>query len=261
MEQHKELTFVLPGFPCKSGNTRQKVLGVLPDQGERRALEGLAELCEAISAIYPRGAKLIVVSDGEVFADVIGLPLAAVKLYGEELRKTCSSSCIAFADLEDLMPDTTPSERVSNLLAQFAKPIERLRAEVRADADAALLYMGFARFLQLEFEQFANESRSAFKNRCKKTALLVMQRSDAYSELIRKRFPEAIRLSIHPQGASTEKLGINLIAGTDGIGTPWHNVLVEMRDGSCKLMHRIDAEQGGYLLLHKNGRPSHFVEI
>lgn len=61
------IRLLLPGFPFKSPNTQDKVLGVLPDLGEELALKHLDGLCENIKAIYEYGAECHITSDGLVY--------------------------------------------------------------------------------------------------------------------------------------------------------------------------------------------------
>ncbi|WP_319949615.1 L-tyrosine/L-tryptophan isonitrile synthase family protein [Streptomyces halobius] len=79
------IVFVLPGFPCKSPNPA-KVLGALPDEGERQALRFLDALCARITAIHPPGARLVICSDGHVFSDLINVPDRDIDAYGDALR-------------------------------------------------------------------------------------------------------------------------------------------------------------------------------
>lgn len=57
----------LPGFPFKSPNSRDKVLGKLPDRAEELSLAHLNGLCLSIKDIYPPGAQLTIISDGLVY--------------------------------------------------------------------------------------------------------------------------------------------------------------------------------------------------
>ncbi len=66
--QRKEpIKMLLPGFPFKSPNTKDKVLGVLPDLGEELALKHVDGIAERIKAIYPHGAEVHITSDGLVY--------------------------------------------------------------------------------------------------------------------------------------------------------------------------------------------------
>lgn len=67
VERKEPVRLLLPGFPFKSPNTKDKVLGVLPDLGEELALKHLDGLCEKIKATYKHGAECHVTSDGLVY--------------------------------------------------------------------------------------------------------------------------------------------------------------------------------------------------
>jgi pyoverdine/dityrosine biosynthesis protein Dit1 len=61
------IKMLLPGFPFKSPNSRDKVLSNLPDLGEELALKHLNGLCENIRAVYEHGAEIHITSDGLVY--------------------------------------------------------------------------------------------------------------------------------------------------------------------------------------------------
>lgn len=63
----ESVKMLLPGFPFKSPNTRDKVLDVLPDLGEELALKHVNGLCENIKAVYEHGAEMHITSDGLVY--------------------------------------------------------------------------------------------------------------------------------------------------------------------------------------------------
>lgn len=53
--------FVLPGFPCKSPNTKDKVLGELPDKAEEVAIDNIDRIVQEIQDVYPTGANFNVI--------------------------------------------------------------------------------------------------------------------------------------------------------------------------------------------------------
>lgn len=61
------IQLVLPAFPFKSPNSRDKVLGTLPDKAEEVSLGLLQGLCDSIRDVYEPGALLTIVSDGIVY--------------------------------------------------------------------------------------------------------------------------------------------------------------------------------------------------
>ena len=58
---------ILPAFPFKSPNARNKVLGTMPDFGEELALAHLNGLCQNIGEVYAPGADVYISSDGLVY--------------------------------------------------------------------------------------------------------------------------------------------------------------------------------------------------
>ena len=70
------IKMLLPGFPFKSPNSRDKVLGNLPDLGEELALKHLNGLCENIKAVYEHGAEVHITSDGLVYNGEIDQEIA-----------------------------------------------------------------------------------------------------------------------------------------------------------------------------------------
>lgn len=70
MEQVKRkepIRMILPAFPFKSPNSKDKVLGTMPDFGEELALSHLNGLCENIAKVYEPGANVYISSDGLVY--------------------------------------------------------------------------------------------------------------------------------------------------------------------------------------------------
>jgi pyoverdine/dityrosine biosynthesis protein Dit1 len=303
------ITCVLPGFPGKSPNPA-KVLGTLPDLGERLALRFLTRLCVEIREVYPPGAEIIICSDGRVFSDVVGLrdddvtayqselhalliadePHGALQLFHLDqalagaagllaearstapLRGEVSSGRgsmgtrplphLAAAPAFLASPARGPAIDYTALRAEFtaayAAPLDEVRAAVKTQARARLLYRGLTRFLFEDADRPGQTTtRSARQRDARRRAYHLIQRSDAWSRLLAERFPSAVRLSIHPQPCGAEKLGLHLLGTQDSWLTPWHGVVVETADTHL-LTKRIYAEEAGAELVHAHGRPSHF---
>lgn len=102
------------------------------------------------------------------------------------------------------------------------------------------------------------KSLAALQRECRERAYGVIQRSRAWGRLIAERFPEAVRLSIHPQPCGSDKLSINLLEASDNWITPWHGTAVDV-GGRFVLMKRYQAEASGADLIYLHGRPSHYV--
>jgi len=273
----KPITFVLPAFPGKSPNL-SKVLSPLPDMAEKLALQFLQQLCDQIKNVYAPGAKIILCSDGRVFSDIIGMHENNVTDYQRELDNMITEldlTHVSTFNLDALAEENKTEEDNGKdfiqmrrqLMKDFGAPVELLREKVlrgsklfshAEDEEAHRMYCGITRFL-VEDATFPGQtkSRSAIQKECKVKAYEVINRSNAWSELISQYFPEAVRLSIHPQTCGSKKLGIRLV-GTDSWMTPWHGVAIKTNN-SFKLLKRAEAEAlGAQLVFSVGGRPSHF---
>ncbi len=255
------LVLTLPAFPCKSPNP-EKVLGHLPDMGERASLRFLQNLCGEIGKIYSPGARVLICSDGHVFGDLIHVPDTHISEYSDSLREMIEGeghSSLETFSLEYTYGDASFDEKRKILTDQFAEPVELLRAEVRANDNTLSLYRGITRFLVEDTNKAAEyPSKSALQRDCRARAYGVIQRSRAWSDLISKHHPQSVRLSIHPQPCRTPKLGIMLLESASSWVTPWHSAAVLQPDGSLTLMKRAEAERAGTLVIAE-GRPSHYV--
>jgi pyoverdine/dityrosine biosynthesis protein Dit1 len=261
IEQEKPIHFILPAFPAKSPN-RQNVLGSLPDMGERISLQFLQSLCDQIRDIYPPGAQITICSDGRVFSDLVYVNDEDVTAYGREIRNILNeinADAVNVFNLEDLFGELSFDEMRQKLVLEYADSIETIRFQVKNDPNERNLFNGIHRFLfedYLVLQPF--KSRNKIRVESKKSAYGVIQRSHAWSALVAKQFPQALRFSIHPQPYHSEKIGIHMIKTFDAWGTPWHNVAVY--DGEqFLLMKRNQAEKMGASLLFHNDEPSHFV--
>lgn len=65
--KQEPIRMILPAFPFKSPNARNKVLGNMPDFGEELALAHLNGLCQNIGEVYAPGADVYISSDGLVY--------------------------------------------------------------------------------------------------------------------------------------------------------------------------------------------------
>lgn len=258
----RPLELILPAFPAKSAN-RRKTLGDLPDLGERLGLARLQSLCDEIRALYAPGATVTICSDGRVFSDLVGVSDEAVTRYREELKALIvrlGARDLRVFDLDDVFDAPDYVSMREELLVGHAESIGALKRRVRESVPARELFNGIHRFIfEDTLEATAGgATRSQVRERSKHVAYRVIQRSNAWSNLIARRFPEALRLSIHPQPRVSEKIGIALVRCANPWGTPWHTVVLADRDG-YRLVKRAEAEQQNAALVYRDGRPSHFA--
>lgn len=269
VKRNSPVTFVLPAFPGKSPNP-EKVLGHFPDHAERLSLSFLGNLCQKIKTFYKPGIKIILCSDGRVFSDVVGMKESHVTAYQVELDrliKIMSLSDISTFNLDDFYTDLNFVEMRDELMKSYGKSLDFLKYKIRngaktsASADeqeANRMYRGITRFL-FEDAMHAGQTKSntAIQKEARSRAYEVIRRSNAWSELIAQRFPDAVRLSIHPQTCGAKKIGIRLISNESWM-TPWHGVAVATDKGHV-LLKRSKAEALGAKLIHSSdGCPSHY---
>lgn len=269
VERNKPIPFVLPAFPGKSPNP-QKVLGLLPDQAERLSLRFLEKLCENIATYYAPGAEIRLCSDGRVFSDVVGMREDAITAYQVELDRLIdemSLSALSTFNLDAIYNHRNFVHMRAELMQLHGAPLDVLKQKIRKGAkptadpeekEANRMYRGMTRFL---FEDAMHpgqtKSRSKVQKEARSKAYEVIRRSNAWSALLAAHFPQAVRLSIHPQACGSKKLGIRLI-GNESWMTPWHGVAVETKEGYT-LLKRSEAEALGATLLYaQNGKPSHY---
>lgn len=265
---HRPVQLVLPAFPGKSPNLA-KVLSPLPDRAELLALEFLQKLCNEIGAIYAPGVQLIICSDGRVFSDVIGMKESDVTEYQQVITSMIEHHGLVNLStfhLDELTEDENFQSIRHDLLAEYGTTQEALREKIRRGAslggspeelDANRMYRGITRFLVEDSSHSAGLSRTQKQRDCKERAIEVIRRSNAWSALIEERFPEAVRLSIHPQVCGSQKLGVRLVANESWM-TPWHGVAVKTPRGFV-LMKRAEAETlRAQLVTDANGRPDFF---
>lgn len=261
IERREPVAFVLPAFPGKSPNPA-KVLGPRPDMAERQSLAFLSALCRRIEKIYAPGARIILCSDGRVFNDVVGISESDITRYQQDLLTLIAelnADCLATFNLDNVFDGRSFDQMRSLLMSDFGEPIETVHEEVRSGDNARRLYCGITRFLLEDaLRPGMTISKTALQKECRRRAYEVIQRSRAWDGLLAKHFPDAIRLSIHPQVCGSRKIGIHLMETKDEWLTAWHSVAVEVQ-GGFRLMKREQVEKLGAELVFREGRPSHYV--
>ncbi|TQV85995.1 L-tyrosine/L-tryptophan isonitrile synthase family protein [Aliikangiella coralliicola] len=266
VEQNKPIEMILPAFPGKSPN-RSKTLSHLPDYGEFSAMRNLVELCREIEAIYEPGAKIIICSDGRVFADIIYVPDEHISEYAKGIRAYAEkhlSEHISFYNLEDVYDRFEDySSLREELMISYGEPLTSLRKRIKEQREASTMYKGITKFMFEDYqgvEEFSNHSRTAIQRKARVAAYRVIQRSNAWGRLLKKEFPNSLRLSIHPQYLVSEKIGISMIGENDVWTTPWHSVVVKDK-GKESLLPRAEAEKLDCALVYIDGQPSYFERL
>ncbi|MGM1062184.1 L-tyrosine/L-tryptophan isonitrile synthase family protein [Saccharothrix sp. Mg75] len=262
VKHHKAIRFVIPAFPAKSPN-RKKVLGALPDLGEHAALDFLQSLCDYVRHFYAPGAHITICSDGHVFSDVIGVDDGTVTAYRkalEEMIRRESWTSLDLFGLDDAFGDAGYPKLRAVLERDYSDTLAQLKGKIREDDATRSLFNGIHRFMFEDALGMREDvvSKTKLRAESKDSAYQTIRRSNAWSRVVSEKFPDAMRLSIHPQAPHSEKFGINLMRARDQWLTPWHGVVLD--DGTnLSLVKRWEAEEVDASVIWRDGRPSHFV--
>lgn len=264
IEHNRPLEMVLPAFPGKSPN-RKKTLSALPDAAEWLAIDQLYNLCQQIQEIYAPGARLIICSDGYVFSDVVRIPDSEVKAYTRAIADYCAQKypgIFSMYDLKSAYKELSCLDSMrEELIIQHGSSFITLKERVRKEKSTLIMYRGITRFLKDDYAglaAFANYSNTQLQKQARSSAYRVMHRSEAWSALLKKQFPDALRLSIHPQFRVSEKIGIKLVESDDLWRTPWHSVAV-FNGSEVRLEKRANIDETRFKLVFNKGRPTHYI--
>ncbi|KAF2195908.1 putative pyoverdine/dityrosine biosynthesis protein [Zopfia rhizophila CBS 207.26] len=272
---------ILPAFPMKSPNRKDKVLGRLPDFGEELALLHLNGLCDNIRDIYEPGAELLIQSDGLVYNDILGVSDADVWDYGESLRHMASEKHLAhlrFVRLWDLLQHPGPDDEslARDLYLSHAPCLRReliyryepenlnVDQAIRNEEDTCLTYRGYLKFLTRDLAYHPNMIEASKKGAEKliaQTARQMIGRGKAFAAAIKCRFPDCVRLSIH-ESVGKGKLSISLVPQPKGSGiapTPWHSAVAVCLDGTYLTVFPEEVKDT-HDLVYKAGRPYFYRE-
>ncbi|CAI7600504.1 Pyoverdine biosynthesis [Penicillium manginii] len=285
MEQVKKqepIRMILPAFPFKSPNARDKVLGTMPDFGEELALSHLNGLCDSIGKVYEPGADVYISSDGLVYNDILGVPDETVWDYGETLRQMAVEKGlhhVKFIRLFELLEhpwfkSETPEAAKAYYLAHasclrrelmfvFGDPSFDPDEAIKTDNDTCLTYRGYIKFLTKDLahqDSTINLSKRARQAQVSQIARQMIVRGKMFAAAIKANRKDYVRLSIH-ESAGERKLSVSLIPQLRGsLGyTPWHASVAIGLDGSYRTVHAEDVRDT-HDLVYKNGQPYYFRE-
>lgn len=258
VHSNQPIEFVMLGFPFKSTNERDKVLGKLPDLAELATIQNFDSFNIRIKSVYEPGVKISIVSDGYVFNDILGVQDKTVEEYKEVSMDMAKDSPLKWFDVNDFYSGGGLDTKRDKIISQFGITPEKLEQDILMNPDVNYLYRGMIRFMEEEIATRNFPSRNQLQKEAKKIARAMMFRNEAYSNLVKEEFKNHIRLSMHPSVNNGAKYSFQLIPG-NAKHSAWHSALVETNDGWVT-MHRKDADAAGYKLVYKDNRPFYYKE-
>ncbi|CAG8908540.1 unnamed protein product [Penicillium egyptiacum] len=277
---NKPITMVLPAFPWKSPN-QDKVLGDGADLGEEMGLARLHHLCEDISKVYPYGARLILICDGPVYNDLVGVPDDEYYDYGIELRKIAQEkqfSSIQFIRLMNLLglgdgekiPKAdylrlVPTCREKLMSPTYFDPRFDIDRELKTNPDTKTTYESYFGRISEDlkwakgFDPLVAADPALYAALVSKMAKTMINRLIAYEAVINATLGKYIRLSIHPS-LGRNKISIPLLRQGDLFGDmPWHSSVLVLSNGEIKT-GRSQEFRKSYEVVMRHGRPNYFRE-
>ncbi|KXG53870.1 Pyoverdine biosynthesis [Penicillium griseofulvum] len=280
---NRPITMVLPAFPWKSPN-QDKVLADGADLGEELGLAKLNHLCEDISKIYPYGARLILICDGPVYNDLVGVPDDECYDYGIEIRKIAQEkhfSSIQFVRLMNLL-GLGDGEKISkaDYLRLVATVREKLMSptyfdpkfdielELKTNPDTRTTYESYFSRISEDLkwakglDPIVAADPALYAAEVSKMAKTMINRlifSQAYEAVINDTLGKYIRLSIHPS-LGLNKVSIPLLGQGDLFGDmPWHASVAVLSNGEIKTGKSREFRKL-YEVVVRHGRPYYFRE-
>lgn len=257
VNKNETIQFAMLGFPFKSTNTRDKVLGDLPDLGEELTVKNFQTFNQTIKRIYGPGVKIRIVSDGYVFNDLLGVKDDVVHRYTADSSYMDNDGTMDMVDLGRFYGNGNMSSKRERLMQHFGYTWEKMEQEILFNPDVNFLYRGMLKFMSEELAWHDFPSKSQREKAAKKLVREMMLRNEAYNLLVRKELSDHIRLSMHPSVNNGYKYSFKLIPGEHTNHSAWHSVVV-MHNGQAITMHKKDAIAAGYQLVYKDGNPYNF---
>lgn len=258
IQRNEPLRFVMLGYPMKSSNSRDKVLGQLPDMAEEVSLKNFGKFNSLVTEVYSKGIEINIVNDGFVFNDLLEIEDRTVEQYQEGTLDMSKGMPINYFNLKDFYSSSLPEAR-NSVMSHFGISEEELQKRILFDVDVNYLYRGMMRFMEEELAPKSFPSKTQLHLAAKKLTRNMMMRNEAYSNLVKKEFSDYIRLSMHPSINNGAKYSFQLIPSKNAHHSPWHSSLVIHKNGEYETLHKKDAIEKGYELVYQNNQPFYFL--
>ena len=244
IEDDLPIQFVLPAFAAKSPN-ELSVSGYLPDAGEEIAIKNLREMLRGVQDLYPQGADLHIVSDGHFFIGT-GCTRSSEEIdaYVQVMKEMTANDRIRIYTINDFYTEGSLDEKRHRFEEDY-----RIRGEgsqVRIASEKKEKYKAKIAFVFNEFSAilYPGASRTQRQKKSRRVAREFIACERAVGQLVKNRFPNAVRLSIHRQNDETSaKYYFNLMFGVEGKGMPWLHV-VKTENGGLRLAKRVEPKAG-----------------
>ncbi|CAG8717262.1 24499_t:CDS:2 [Dentiscutata erythropus] len=250
---NEKLLLALPSFPVKCWNAL-KVERRMPDLAELNCLGRLYLLCKEIETVYEPGAKVILIADGPIYADIFNEPLSIAIQYKEEvinfIKKLDLEPYIIMHDMVDLISkystEFAEAKKISTIQVEtfwHENPdnkhrkmllentmtninVEKYSKDLLRSIFFDTKYNGDISELQIVKDEITKQTEiSALKYAILLQAINSM-------ELVKKCYPGCIRVTCHPKAG---QLGLHLVSPKSCFNFPWNGVGVKKKNGEISV--------------------------
>ncbi|CAG8521579.1 14580_t:CDS:2 [Dentiscutata heterogama] len=221
---NEKLLLALPSFPVKCWNPL-KVERRMPDLAELNCLGRLYLLCKEIESIYEPGAKVILIADGPIYADIFNEPLNLISKYSTEFAEAKKISTIQVETFWRENPDNKHRKMLlentmTNInVATYSKDLLRsIFFDTKYNRDIS------------ELKMVKDEITKQTEVSALKYAILLQAINSM--ELVKKCYPGCIRVTCHPKPG---QLGLHLVSPKSCFNFPWNGVGVKKKNGEISV--------------------------
>ncbi|GMG76939.1 hypothetical protein ShirakiTB12_54080 [Priestia megaterium] len=247
ISKNEPIEIVIPAFPGRPSNPITH-LRVKPDLGELASFVRLWEISEHISTVYKPGANFIISLDGRAYCPFYGYTPEAEYPYPTDLQNYIDQlniqKHVKLVDLQSLVDERIDEFNKiyplveSELKEEWKKENYSFRDELidsmKLGTNTAAIHAAVIKMLKYyndstDIVKIVEEMRSAVYENAYNTAfaymcfLVTIRRMD----LIKKKFPEAIRATVHPKEGQYSPYLVN--SSTKIV--PWHGVAILRKNG------------------------------
>lgn len=249
---NKPIEFILPGFPLKSPNRKDNVIGHLPDQGEYLALSNLNSFCSSIADVYEPGATINLFSDCGTFFDIFNVPEDVGREYNKRLRQLNVWPHIKWHSYASIhkksgYPDVS-GMGVADILRMYREKAKPGAGKKPKKQDVQSMHD----MLSLEFFSKKGPLTTEQQDTVSCVAETMFNRGIGLSEMINHHFAKNIRLTIH-SSLSGEKLPITLFSDEKNKEKlPWRHTPLLRQNGRWELLAKRNIEEEYNTMTIKN---------
>ncbi|RIB25211.1 Pyoverdine/dityrosine biosynthesis protein [Gigaspora rosea] len=249
ISKKEKLLLVLPSFPVKCWNPL-KVERRMPDLAELNCIGRLYLLCKEIELIYKPGAKIILIADGPIYADIFNEPLNVAIQYKQKvidfIRQLGLDQYIIMHDMVDLISrnsaDFVEAEEVAKMQVETfwrENPNNKHRLMLVENTMSNINVAAYPKdmlraiFFDTKYNGDIVELNMAKDEICKQTEISAFKYATLLQainsmELVMKCYPGCIRVTCHPKPG---QLGLHLVSPNSRFNFPWNGVGVKKKNG------------------------------